>query len=68
MKRKSVAALLAIFLGGLGIHKFYLNKPVQGILYLIFCWTWIPMIIGFFEGLHYATSSDERFERDYPQK
>ena len=41
------AALFAIFLGGLGIHKFYLGKVGQGIIYILFCWTFIPAIIGF---------------------
>ncbi|WP_218966776.1 TM2 domain-containing protein [Snodgrassella alvi] len=36
-KSRIVAALLAFFLGGLGIHKFYLNQNLQGILYLVFC-------------------------------
>ena len=48
---KVVYALLAIFLGWLGIHKFYAGKPVQGILYILFCWTYIPGIIAFIEGI-----------------
>ena len=48
---KVVYALLAIFLGWLGIHKFYAGKPVQGVLYILFCWTYIPGIIGFIEGI-----------------
>jgi TM2 domain-containing membrane protein YozV len=36
LKNKVVAGLLAIFVGGLGIHKFYLGKVGQGILYLLF--------------------------------
>lgn len=30
---KTVAAVLAFFLGGIGIHKFYLGQSGQGILY-----------------------------------
>ncbi len=41
--------LLTLFLGGFGIHKFYSRRFLQGILYLIFCWTYIPSIIAFFE-------------------
>ena len=33
-KSKIVAALLAFFLGGLGIHKFYLGKNTAGIIML----------------------------------
>ncbi|WP_027399790.1 TM2 domain-containing protein [Anaerovorax odorimutans] len=43
--------LLAIFLGSLGIHKFYSGKTGLGILYLLFCWTFIPGLIGFIEGI-----------------
>ncbi|MCX4383178.1 MAG: TM2 domain-containing protein, partial [Parabacteroides distasonis] len=32
MKSKTVAAVLAIFVGGLGIHKFYLGKTFQGVV------------------------------------
>lgn len=41
--------LLCFFLGGLGIHKFYAGKKTAGIIYLVFCWTYIPAIISFFE-------------------
>ena len=34
-KSKMVALLLCIFLGGLGIHRFYVGKVGTGILYLL---------------------------------
>lgn len=34
-KNKVVAGLLALFLGGVGVHKFYLGMPIPGIIYLI---------------------------------
>lgn len=43
--------LLAIFLGGLGVHKFYGGRPIIGILYLLFCWTYIPLVISLVEGI-----------------
>ncbi|MCC6712219.1 MAG: NINE protein [Candidatus Dadabacteria bacterium] len=66
-KSKGVAAFLAIFLGGLGLHKFYLNQAGTGILYLLFCWTFIPAILGFIEGLIYAFMSDEKFDKQFNQ-
>jgi len=57
--------MLALFLGGLGIHKFYLNRPGWGLVYLLLCWTFIPAIVGFFEGLGYLFSSDEAFAQKY---
>jgi hypothetical protein len=62
---KSTAVLLAIFLGGLGAHKFYLGQGLAGVLYLIFCWTFIPALIGFIEGLHYLSFSREEFAETY---
>ncbi len=48
-KSKMVALLLCIFLGGLGIHRFYVGKVGTGILYLltggIFGIGWIVDII-----------------------
>ncbi|MCP4810366.1 MAG: NINE protein [Proteobacteria bacterium] len=64
-KNKIVAALLALFLGGLGIHKFYLGQTVQGVIYLIFCWTGVPVLIGFVEAVLYLVSSDEAFAQKY---
>lgn len=46
---KIAYCLLAFFLGGLGVHKFYAGKVGLGIVYLIFCWTTIPGIIAFIE-------------------
>lgn len=48
---KLVYVLLALFLGGIGIHKFYAGKIGMGIMYIIFCWTGIPSFVGFVEAL-----------------
>ncbi|MFE0412395.1 TM2 domain-containing protein, partial [Citrobacter freundii] len=59
------AVIIALFLGGIGVHKFYLGKVGMGILYLIFCWTLLPAIIAFFEGIIYLCTSDEDFAKKY---
>jgi TM2 domain-containing membrane protein YozV len=64
-KSKLAAGLLALFLGGIGVHKFYLGQSGMGILYLCFCWTFIPALIGFIEGIIYLTMSDEDFAEKY---
>lgn len=46
-----VYCLFAIFLGAIGVHKFYAGRIGLGILYLLFCWTFIPALVGFIEGI-----------------
>lgn len=64
-KNKLTAALLAFFLGGLGVHKFYLGQTGRGVLYLLFVWTFIPAIIAFVEFIVFLTMSDEAFNAKY---
>ena len=64
-KSKVIAGLLAIFLGGLGIHKFYLGETTAGVVYLLFFWTFIPALIALVEGIIYLTMSDEAFANKY---
>lgn len=46
MVNKGLYIGLCLFLGGLGIHKFYAGKWFMGLLYVAFCWTGIPVIIA----------------------
>ncbi|SHO54284.1 TM2 domain-containing protein [Anaerocolumna xylanovorans] len=62
IKSKVAAGILAILLGGIGVHKFYLGKIGMGLLYLLFCWTAIPAFIGVIEGIIYLCSNDENFQ------
>lgn len=65
-KSKIITTLLAFpFLGGLGVHKFYLNKIMVGFIYLIFCATFIPSILSFFEFLSCVFMSKEKFDAKY---
>lgn len=60
-KSKGIALLLAIFLGGLGIHKFYLGQTGAGILYLMFFWTLVPLILSIFDIISLITKSKDEF-------
>ena len=64
-KSRVIAALLAFFLGGFGVHKFYLGQVGMGIVYLLFCWTFIPAIIAFIEFIILLLMSDIEFNRKY---
>lgn len=64
-KSKTTALLLCFFLGGFGAHKFYLGQTGWGILYLVFCWTWIPSIIALVEFIILLCTSTEDFNYKY---
>lgn len=65
MKHKPYTILLAIFLGGFGIHRFYLGQKRKGWWCLGFCWTLIPMIIGWFDAVWFASMNYAEFNRRY---
>jgi TM2 domain-containing membrane protein YozV len=75
---KVAAGLLAIFLGGLGIHKFYLGITGAGLIMLLLSLfgcivagipTFIISVIAIIEGIIYLTiyltKSDEDFYETY---
>ncbi|MBQ8496279.1 MAG: TM2 domain-containing protein [Clostridia bacterium] len=43
---KLVYCILAFFLGGLGIHKFFAGRTGAGIAFILFSWTFIPAFIA----------------------
>ena len=57
-KDKTAAGLLGIFLGGLGIHKFYLNYTKEGVIMLL-----VSLLTC--EGILYLTKTDEEFQYTY---
>ncbi len=62
MKNKMVAGILGILVGGFGIHKFYMENIMPGVVYLLLCWTGIPSILGLIEGIIYLMDTDEQFQ------
>lgn len=63
------SALLALFLGGLGVHKFYLGYNKEGVILLLAsvftCGA--AGLVAFIEAIIYLTKSDEEFDRIYVQ-
>ena len=68
-KSNILAALLAFFLGWLGIHKFYLGYASAGIVHIILTITiigfWVNVIINLIETIIYLTKSDADFHQTY---
>lgn len=65
MKSKTTAAIICFFLGGLGIHRFYLGQTGLGILYILFCWTFIPSLVAFIDFICLLLMSEDRFNQKY---
>lgn len=61
-KSKIVAGILALFLGGLGIHKFYVGSWGWGIVYILLFWTYIPALVALVEAIRYFILPDEKFK------
>ena len=73
--KKIIAGVLAVLLGGLGIHKFVLGYTKEGIIILVITFIlgvltcgiagWLMCVIGLIEGIVYLTKSDEEFYNTY---
>lgn len=73
--KKLLAGILAIVLGGFGIHKFILGYTKEGIILLVATLIlgiltcglagWVAWIVGLIEGIIYLTKSDEEFYNTY---
>ena len=61
ISKRIAFALFALLLGGIGAHKFYIKENVWGVIYLLFCWTYIPAILGIIEGIMALCKTDEEF-------
>ena len=64
-QKKMVAGILAILLGFLGAHRFYLGDTTGGIIRICLNIVCAAGIIGIVEGIIYLTKSDEDFQKIY---
>jgi len=70
-RNRKLAALLALVGGSFGVHKFYLNQPGQGIMF-IFLFTMaanlsfpLTAVLGVFDAFRLLSMSDEQFHHKY---
>lgn len=71
MKNRVTAILFAIFLGGWGVHKFYLRDAGTGIFYIMltiitmsFKWP-VGYILAWIDAFRLITMSEEQFDKKY---
>ena len=68
-KSRGVAGLLALFLGSVGLHYFYMGKTSAGVLFLvatlITCGVLgvVTQVVSIIQGVLFFTSSQAEFER-----
>ena len=70
MKDKTTAGLLALFLGGIGIHWFYLGNNKKGLIYIalaLFTFGTIPVLLALYDGIVLLTMSNDVFQAKYGQ-
>jgi TM2 domain-containing membrane protein YozV len=71
-RNKIVAALLAFFLGVLGIHRFYLGRNGTGVLMLVISATIVGLLVtsvwAFIDMIRYLIMSDAEFEQRYARR
>lgn len=65
-KSKGLTLLLCFFLGGFGIHQFYIGNTTKGVLYLLFCWIcYVTVIFSVIDFLIFLFMSEEEFHIKY---
>lgn len=62
---KAILLLITFFLGGIGMHKFYVKKYGWGTVYLLLSWTGVPSLIALIEFFIYLFTSAEKIEEKY---
>ncbi|WP_256261121.1 TM2 domain-containing protein [Shewanella sp. NIFS-20-20] len=64
-KSQQLTAWFSLLLGGIGAHRFYLGQPLKGSLYLAFCWTLIPSLVGCVDAFKTITMDPVQFKLKY---
>lgn len=64
-RKISLAKILSFFFGTFGFQKYYLGQTNKGTLSIMFCWTFIPAIIGLIDFMKLASMNEENFNIKY---
>lgn len=64
-RKKSTAIALSFFFGALGFQKYYLGEKRKGLYSILFCWTFIPALVGIIDSIKFAFMKGEKFNDLY---
>ncbi len=64
-KNQTISIILALVFGAFGIHKFYLGRIKAGVLYLLFSWTFIPLLLALIDLIVLLTYNKQKFDKKY---
>ena len=71
-RNKYIAALIAFFLGPIGIHRFYLGRTGSGIAMVVLSFTLVGLLVtipwAFIDMIRYLIMSDAEFAERYERK
>ncbi len=61
--QRKIAIVLALFLGWLGAHRFYLGQVGWGLGLLILCWIFMPLavVLGLIDAIRYLFMDEDTF-------
>ena len=68
IKSRGVAIILAILLGSIGAHRFYLGEIKLGVVYLLLSWTGISFILSIIDIIKLVLMNDSKFQSKYNNK
>jgi hypothetical protein len=60
-----VAIVLAVTFGIFGLHHFYLSDRRRAVKYLKFCWTFVPIALGFRDAVRLVLMDQAEFEQKH---
>jgi TM2 domain-containing membrane protein YozV len=63
--KRILAGVLALVVGGFGVHKFFLGYTTAGVLQILLSCLGVGGIIALVEGIIYLTKTDEEFIQTY---
>lgn len=65
IKSRGLAIVLAIILGSIGAHRFYLGQIKLGVLYLLLSWTGLSLIVSWIDAIMLILMNESEFQLKY---